>query len=310
MKKRIIHLTILSLSFIGLALNAQDTLRNLSAVATRTVNKYTAASSWGYYTGSNYLLREEFAEKYYIQGTRTLVGVISEHSGIVTNPNNATQFRAYTVGSNRLPGTLKASKNVPYGQIDLTGTPMVTIFPASAQVTDSFFVSFNLTDYAHGGFDGDTIALLYGVDGSRAANDLGKFGRNAIRRHSHSGPDWKDFYSQNFTPLATHFALFPILAPLTTGINELETEEFKIASVYPNPFVETIYLKVEKIDVSYLTINIYNDLGQIVKSLNTESLEFTANQEIKIDCKELAAGKYIVFIKGKNTGLATQIIKK
>jgi hypothetical protein len=26
--------------------------------------------------------------------------------------------------------------------------------------------------------------------------------------------------------------------------------------------------------------------------------------------KELAAGKYIVFIKGKNTGLATQIIKK
>jgi hypothetical protein len=308
MKKTITHLIILSLSFIGLTLNAQDTLRNLSAVATRTVNKYT--SNWGYYTGSNYLLREEFAEKYYIQGTRTLVGVISEHSGIVTNPNNSSQFRAYTVGSNKLPATLKASKNVPYGQIDLTGSPMVTIFPVTAQVTDSFFVSFNLTDYAHGGFDGDTIALLYGVHGSRAANDLSKFGRNAIRRHSHSGPDWKDFYSQNFTPIATHFAIFPILASnTTTGISELETDEFKIASVYPNPFIESINLKLETIKVSDLTITVYNDLGQVVKTINTVDMEFTNNEEIKIDCKELEAGRYIVFIKGKNTGLATQVIK-
>jgi hypothetical protein len=170
-------------------------------------------------------------------------------------------------------------------------------------------VSFNLTDYAHGGFDGDTIGLLYGEDGSRPNTDLPRFGRNAVRHHSHGSPIWKDFYSQNFTPIKTHYALFPILAPATIGINELKTDEFKIASVYPNPFVETVYLKIEKIEASYLTINIYNDLGKIVKSLNTESIEFTANQEIKIDCKELAAGKYIVFIKGRNTGLATQIIK-
>jgi hypothetical protein len=170
-------------------------------------------------------------------------------------------------------------------------------------------VSFNLTDYAHGGFDGDTIALLYGVHGSRAANDLGKFGRNAIRRHSHSGPDWKDFYSQNFTPIATHFAIFPILAATTTSINELETDEFKIASVYPNPFVESINLKIEKMDVGSLTVTIYNDFGQVVKTVNTENAEFTNNEEIKIDCNELAPGRYIVFVKGKNTGLATQIIK-
>jgi hypothetical protein len=307
MKKTVAYLVLLSLNFISLTSNAQDTLRNLSSVATRTVNKYP--SSWGYYTGSNYLYREEFAEKYYIQGTRTLIGVISEHKGVVTNPNNTSQFRAYTVGTNKLPATLKASKNVPYGQIDLTGNPMVTIFPTTTQVTDSFFVSFNLTDYAHGGFEGDTVGLLYGVHGSRANNDLSKFGRNAIRRHSHSGPDWRDFYSQNFTPIATHFALFPILAVTTTGINKLETDEFKIASVYPNPFVESINLKLETINVSDLRITIYNDLGQVVKTVSNENMQFVNGEEIKIDCKELESGRYIVLIKGKNTGLATQIIK-
>ena len=290
-----------------LSLFAQDTLTNLPKTATRTINKYS--SGWGYYTGHNGNYIEEFAEKYYISGSRTLLGVISEHTGVVANNNNESQFKVYSVGNNKLPGNLIVSKTLIYGDINLSGNSMITIFNAPALVSDSFFVSFNLTDYAHGGFDGDTIGLLYGEDGSRPNTDLPRFGRNAVRHHSHGSPIWKDFYSQNFTPIKTHYALFPILAPATIGINELETDEFKIASVYPNPFVESINLKIVTIDVNDLTVIIYNDFGQVVKTVNTENIEFTNNEEIKIDCKELGPGRYIVFIKGKNTGLATQLIK-
>jgi hypothetical protein len=287
---------------------SQDTLRNLSSVATRTINKYS--SGWGYYTGSNNLYREEFAEKYYINGSRVLIGVISEHTGIVSNPNNTSQFRAYTVGSNGLPAALKASKNVPYGQINLTGNPMVTIFTNTAQVTDSFYVSFNLTDYAHGGFEGDTVGLMYGVHGSRPSGDLSKFGRNAIRRHSHAGPDWKDFYSQNFTPVATHFALFPILESSSVGINEIKTDEFTISKVYPNPFKDAFTLKLNHTEIENITVSIFNSLGQLVSKKNYSKLDFDMNNAVIINCSEINAGNYILFVKGLYSGIATQIIKE
>ncbi|TAH25125.1 MAG: T9SS C-terminal target domain-containing protein [Cytophagales bacterium] len=286
---------------------AQDTLRNLSNSTPRTIDKY--ASGWGYFTGHNSRYTEEFAEKYYINGTRSLLGVISEHTGKVGNPKNISQFKAYTVGTNRLPARLKASKNIRYGDIDLSGTPMLTIFPTPASVTDSFYVSFNLTDYAHGGFDGDTIGLLYGVNGSRPNGDLPLFGRNIVRHHSHGAPLWKDFYSQNFTPVATHLAIFPILSAEITEINELATSEFQITKVFPNPFIESVTLSVLAKEVNSLSVFFYNEAGQIIKKQETENAEFNANGEVKIDCKDLPVGKYILLIKGENTGIATQVVK-
>lgn len=291
-----------------LSLFAQDTLTNLPKTATRTINKYS--SGWGYYTGHNGNYIEEFAEKYYINGNRTLLGVLSEHTGVVANNNNESQFNVYSVGNNKLPGNLMVSKTVIYGDINLSGNSMITIFNVPALVSDSFFVSFNLTDYAHGGFDGDTIGLLYGVDGSRPSTDLSRFGRNAVRHHSHGSPIWKDFYSQNFTPIKTHFAIYPILVS-ANGIDDLKTDEFEITNVFPNPFTESLYIKVnQKNEVSKLSITIYNDLGQIVKQITSENFNYTDSKEIKINTSELISGRYILFIKGNNTGLATQIIKK
>jgi len=305
--KKTILLSLLTFNLFGSYLFSQDTLRNLLPTAERTIDIYQ--TGWGFLTGSNHLYREEFAEKYYIQGTRTLVGVISQHAGKVANVNNISQLRAYNVGSNKLPSTLRASANVPYGQINLTGSYMLTMFPTSAQVSDSFFVSFNLTDYAHGGFDGDTVGLLYGVNGSRPNSDLSKFGRNAIRRHSHSGVQWRDFYTQNFTPIATHFAIFPILSS-TVGIDELKTEEFKISSVYPNPFTEFITLKMTNPEFEQINLFVYNDKGQIVVTKTLLKNDFDFNGEIKIDCNVLSSGKYILFVRGINSGLGIQLIKK
>lgn len=305
MKKIIIITFALSL-LSNLSSFAQDTLRNLPNTAARTIHSYS--SGWGFYTGHNGNYTEEFAEKYYINGSRTLLGVISEHTGVVANKKNKSQFKAYTVNANRLPGTLKASKNVPYGSIDLSGTPMVTIFPTPATVADSFFVSFNLTDYAHGGFDGDTIGLLYGIDGSRPSSDLSNFGRNVVRHHSHDNPIWKDFYSQNFTPIATHFALFPILSASTTGINDLTTNEFSITKIFPNPFTESFTLQLNDNKLQKLTLFFYNDLGQMVKSQIVENNAFNSNGT-QINCQDLPPGKYIVLVKGERSGIGTQMFK-
>jgi hypothetical protein len=287
---------------------AQDTLRNLQNSSVRIIDNYSAVSTWGYFTGHNHRYTEEYAEKYYINGTRVLIGVVSEHAGVVTNINNNSQFKGYTVGANKLPGTLKASKNVKYGELDLSGNPMVTIFPTPATVSDSFFVSFNLTDYAHGGFDGDTIGLLYGTDGSRSTQDLAKFGRNAVRHHSHDAPLWKDFYSQNFTPVATHFALFPIMSASTGVIDDLSTEEFSITKIYPNPFTESFTLQLKKTELSKVTLFFYNNLGQLIKSKILETSYLGLNG-IQIDCHDLPPGNYIVFIKGETSGIGTQLIK-
>jgi hypothetical protein len=203
---------------------------------------------------------------------------------------------------------LKASKNVPYGNIDLTGTPMLTLFPTPATVSDSFYVSFNLTDYAHGGFEGDTIGLLYGVDGSRPSSDLAKFGRNVARHHSHGSPIWKDFYSQNFTPIATHLALFPILSASTTRIDDFTTNEFSITKIFPNPFTENFTLQLKNNKLQKLTLFFYNDMGQMVKSQIIENNAAILNG-IQIDCQDLPSGKYIVLIKGEKSGIGTQLIK-
>jgi hypothetical protein len=305
MKNKIVLIAVLINSHTLLV--AQDTLRNLQNSIPRTVDSYS--TGWGYFTGHNSRSTEEFAEKYYIEGTRKLVGVISEHTGKVTNTTNTSQFKAYTVGTNHMPATLKASKNVPYGQIDLTGTPMVTMFPSPATVTDSFFVSFNLTDYAHGGFEGDTIGLLYGTNGSRSNSDLALLGRNAVRHHSHGSPTWKDFYSQNFTPVATHFALFPILESTTTGNENLTTSEFEITRIFPNPFVENITIQVKSKTLNNILVYFYSEIGQLVKTKIIQNTEFSKEEGVMVDCQELPTGNYLVLIKGQTSGIGTRILK-
>lgn len=303
MRRSLLSLAVLLLGMPGV--HAQDTLRNLLVETPRTIDVYSPG--WGYYSGHNHRYTEEYAEKYRIQGEGSLIGVISEHTGVVANPNNISQFRAYAVGSNGLPSTLLANANVRYGRIDLSGTPMLTTFLVPAQVTDSFFVSFNLTDYAHGGFEWDTIGLLYGEHGSRPEEDLALFGRNVVRHHSHGAPAWRDFYFGNFTPVATHFALFPILS-FPVGIGPISTHEFRV-DVFPNPFVEEVMIRLTDNTSKELTVHFYNDMGQVVKERSIQGADLDMEGSIRIDCQELAAGKYIVLIKGHSGGIATQLVK-
>ncbi|GAA5042600.1 hypothetical protein GCM10011506_45260 [Marivirga lumbricoides] len=284
-------------------------MRNLPQGTSLTA--YTYETGWGYYTGHSNLLREEFAEKYYIDGATTVVGVISHHTGINTNDNIA-EFNVYEVSTSKLPGSILGTKEVAYKDIDLSGESMTTFFDEPIGVKDSFYVSFNLKDYAHGGYAGDTIAVLSGEDGSRTEEDLALYGRNAIRYHNHGTRLWRDFYTQNFTPVATHFAIFPIVefkdGPVT-GIKDklVSHNQLTLYPPFPNPALSEVSVRYFLTKKSNVTINLLSLSGEILYTDNTGNL-VSGEYIQKIDTNSLSSGVYIVTIQSGITKLAARVV--
>ena len=288
----------------------KDTLSNLSDTSQLVAFSYNAPSISGYYTGHNSLYREEFAEKYYLSGTAAVVGVISFHEGVNKN-NNTAEFNIYEVASSRLPGKILGSQKILYKNIDLQRNPMTTLFENPVMVQDSFFVSFNLTDYAHGGFEGDKIALLTGLDGSRNQDDLQHSGRNAIRVHNHDVRLWRDFYTQNFTPVATHFAIYPIVefSSVTSTENAFVTDEnLTVHPTFPNPISDNCVIRYSLAHTSDVQLTIYDHVGKVVySSLNQR--KGSGYHEENINFQNFSTGVYICSIVVNQRRLALRLIK-
>lgn len=288
----------------------KDTLINLPDTAHLTAYVYNVPGSSGYYTGHNNLYREEFAEKYEISGSASVIGTISYHTGVNTN-NNIAEFNVYDVAASRLPGKQLGTQKVPYRSLDLSRHAMTTLFDAPVAVADSFFVSFNLTDYAHGGFEGDKIALLTGYDGTRSAEDRKKFGRNAIRLHDHDTRLWRDFYSQNFTPIMTHFAIYPIVAFNTvTGTEEgsLSDGTLTLYHVSPNPAAGQCTIRFALAARADAEIWICDVTGKERYRRHCGSLASGEHAE-PVDISALPQGMYICVVAVNQRRLATRLIK-
>lgn len=178
----------------------------------------------GLLLGHNSHYRQQFAERYRIAKGDRVRGVIVHLGGAYAHGDHLVRFTLYTVAKNGLPGNLIAKQAVAYRDLDLSGKAMRIDFDSAIAIpndgnpnsgisseVDSFFVAFDLGDYAHGGYEGDTLGLYACERGCRSASDLDLFGRNAVQWHNHDKVDWHDFYYQNFTPLAVHFAIYPIV---------------------------------------------------------------------------------------------------
>jgi hypothetical protein len=186
-----------------------DTLRNHAAHGELYLPVYDAPQR-GLVLGHNSLLRQQYAEKYYIVGNGSVTGLLVRLGGRFANPANRAEFSVRSVAANGLPGGRLGGLSKPYAALDVSGGDYFVSFPVAVSVADSFFVSFDLGDYGHGGFEGDTIGLLACRPGCRDTSDLSVYGRNAVQRHNHNRADWRDFYYQNLTPLAIHFAIYPV----------------------------------------------------------------------------------------------------
>lgn len=291
----------------------RDTLRYLNRSAPLTAYTYPIDDYWKYYTGHNTYFREEYAEKYTLKGKAMIIGVISHHQGEV-NPDqdHDSEFNVFAVSPNHLPGTLLGGKAVPYKKLDLSGKPMTTLFDSAIAVVDSFFISFNLTDYAHGGFGGNNIALLTGLDGTRDPADLVNFGRNALRLHNHEIRQWRDFYSQNFTPVAVHFALYPIVSFRSTvlGIDEPITREgTQFFPAYPNPATPSTLLTVPYAlrETTQLTVTLRDLQGRLIWTAD-QGKQPPGKHITTVPLSSVSAGTYLLVCQTDGFTIAQKLV--
>lgn len=266
------------LLFGTVAVYAQtDTLRNFDNNSSMYAPKYEGNGQHGYVLGQNHLYRQQFAEKYNISGATRVHGIIAHLTGVYANRSNFVEFNVYSVNAvNKLPDKKLASAQILYPDLDLSGSAYYVSLPVPVAVSDSFFVTFNVQDYMHGGYDGDTLGLFCAVAGTRSKEDLARFGRNAIQAHNHIKEDWRDFYTQNFSPIATHFALFPVVDKMiATNIHDNKISSETI-TLYPNPTSEGFYVKSSEVDHS--VVEVYNLQAQLLLVKDVTAKDFISLQ--------------------------------
>lgn len=275
-----------------------DTLSNLSEGTPLYAPRYTNSGQWGYVLGQNSSYRQQFGEKYTIEGTATVKGLITHLTGVFNHPNNYVEFNVYQVANNGLPGNRLGGKQVFYKNLNLSGEAFTVTFNTPIPVQGSFFVTFNVFDYLHGGYDGDTLGLMMGEAGSRSTKDLANFGRNAVQAHNHTKEDWKDFYSQNFTPIATHFALFPIIE--SDGITALAVEESAAAiKIFPNPASDRFRVELPNESQS---LTVYNLMGEVIYQ------SIAGDTEKEIEVSNWTPGSYLIQVLTKDKGVFSEKI--
>jgi hypothetical protein len=285
-----------------------DTLRNFPKELGIYAPKYASSNGWGYYLGLNQVANQQYAEKYHLVGGGKVLGVVAHLQGKYANPNNHVEFNVYEVGTNRLPGRRLNTHAIPYRSLDLSGNAYQVIFAKPVTVSDSFYVSFNVDDYLHGGYEGDTLGLMAGVLGSRKREDLVRFGRNVVQAHNHDREDWKDFYTQNFSPLTIHFALFPIVE--WTEPTALADEKMATNGLvsYPNPMRDVLYIQQQSSLNNLSHVELKNLSGQTVlsKAITNNSEGNTATLD---GLELLPKGMYLLMLHS-NKGVLVQKIEK
>jgi len=286
----------------ALMLRAQDGTHVLEHIApeeaTATPNYWGQNSPqglplWGYYIGHNAFGDEEFGEKYEIDGHGDVVGIIA-YIGGTANSSGSIELNLYEAASSGLPGNLVRSKAVSVSNITADGTtPTMVMFDEDGHVDDAFFVTMNLTDYSHDPHS-DTLVLMMGPDGSRPTSD-DVFGRNVIRWHSHSSMNWKDFATQNFTPLQTYFAIYPIME----GDGPLSTDASFVAGAaptyFPVPFQDELNIRFDAMEQREMFIRIFSIDGKL---LHTERrMAVNGENVIRLNTNQYPAGSYVVAVE-------------
>jgi hypothetical protein len=244
--------------------------------------------------GFNHLSRQQFGEKYYINGKAKVVGVVAHLTGKYANANNFVEFNVFDVGRDRLPNRKLHTHEVFYRQLDLSGKAFVVKYNKAIEVKDSFFVAFNIQDFLHGGFDGDTLGLYMAEDGSRRATDLLNFGRNVIQAHNHDHDDWKDFFTQNFSPIATHFAIYPLIEIVgATAVSNFVEDVETYRLTYINQQITAFFKLKNPIKAQFA---LYNIVGQLIKNENLGQLA-TGEQQLTLPLGRVPSGVYIGVLK-------------
>jgi hypothetical protein len=311
MKNKITKILVVGFLMVyGLDTHAQsiDTLRNYAIGTKLTLLKYTPSQGWGYILGHNHNFRQQFAEKYNISGKAKVLGIVSHLQGRYSHADTSAEFNVFDVGVRKLPNNKLGGKRVKFKELNLTGGQTIVLFDTPVEVSDSFYVAFDLYDYAHGGYEGDTIGLMCGIQGSRKSADLRRFGRNVLQFHNHDIVDWRDFYTQNFTQIATHFAIYPIVEWVEpTALLDEKMGANGFVS-YPSPMRDVLYIQKQSSFHHLRHVELKNLSGQTVfsKALSNQEDKNTITFD---GLEQLPEGMYFLMLHS-DKGVLVQKIEK
>ena len=289
------------------AYGQQTTLQHFDpAVITPVVENYP--NNQGYLTGNNDFGDEEFAEKYEIQGTGKLYGISAIHLGQDGTPGTITaSYRADSVGANGLPETAIANKNVSYGDVPVNGQLNTVMFASPVNISDKFFVSFRLGDYAHGGLGTKRIAVSHAPHGTRPDSDFGVYGRNVVRWHSHGAAIWKDYRTENFSDYqpSVYFSLFPIVELENMAVVDFN-KKGNVGAVYPNPSNGNFRIPINTTSGGEASFRLFDMSGKQVAEKQTNLS--TGKTDFLFSGEKLQSGVYILMIKTPEGTVSQRVI--
>lgn len=278
--------------------------------ATETPNYWGETSQgadlWGYYIGHNAYGDEEFGEKYEIPDHGHVVAIVAYFGGEGSS-NNSASMKVYDVAEDGMPNDMLGSLSFQFDQVTTDGvTPTMLSFEDDVHVEDEFFVTVDLGDYSHDPLEGDTIVVMMGPDGSRPESD-DVFGRNVIRWHSHDGPpEWKDFQTQNFTPLSTYFAIYPVMEGNPLSIDDGFIADSEI-SMFPVPCVNELNVRFNALETREVIAHIFNMEGKILQ--NDRFMASNGENLVQFDMSAHPAGSYVVSLQAEGFRYAKVITK-
>lgn len=306
MKKNIF--TPLALIFAVSAFS-QEALQNFNPEEiTPVIENYP--NGGGYLTGHNDYGDEEFAEKYIIDGTGTVYGIVAVHTGEEGSSALSASYRIYNVAASGLPNSPIANKNIPYNEIPIDNNPFTVNFDNPIEVSGEFFASFRLGDYVHGNLGTKLIGLTHAPDGTRPEPDFEIFGRNVVRWHSHGATVWKDYRTENFEDYnpAIYLSLFP-LVELDAMSNIDFHGQGKIGAIYPNPSPDGSFnVLISSKATGKSSFQLYDMTGKLIKEQNFEVSSSQNNYQFSAD--RAAPGIYVLRIVTPEGQIAQKVVIK
>ncbi len=103
-----------------------------------------------------------------------------------------------------------------------------------------------------------------------------------------------------FLRLDTSSVMRPGIAPEEIGT--YVPEEFSLSQNYPNPFNPTTTIEYYLPEDSYVSVTIYNTLGQVVEKLLDNELQDGGYQELEIDASGFSSGIYFYRLAASSPG--------
>ncbi|MBT1688118.1 T9SS type A sorting domain-containing protein [Dawidia soli] len=283
-----------------------DTLYNFSASQFALIDSTNNSIP---FLGKNGSGHEEFGEKYTTDGETWVAGIIVYHHGRSKNGNNVGEYNVFSVNDQGYPDRKIGRKDVYFKDIDLSSHAMEVRFSEPVPVDGSFFVTFNLTDYYHGGFDGDDIGIMHTSNNTRPQAD--DRARNVVRVHDHSDRVWRPISEAYQTAgYYGHLGIFPIIyrKDQVTGIEApSHTSGLQLLTAYPNPAIHEASIAYSLQKPASTSVAIYDMRGK--KVMHTEPALKEAGHHVEtFDVRTLPTGLYIYKIHSGNASQTSKLV--